>query len=111
MNHLVRETRRRVDRGEALEPTRSVARLLDELTTCADLGRLVGLERARGQLEKALETLSGMNNRVKEILYNLGVIAERMDDLEGARGYFARIYEADIAFRDVAQKMERLSAG
>ncbi|MCB9882209.1 MAG: tetratricopeptide repeat protein [Planctomycetes bacterium] len=65
---------------------------------------------ARAQLEKALESLSGMGPRVKEILYNLGVISEKMDDLEGARSFYARIFEADIQYRDISQKMERLNA-
>ena len=65
---------------------------------------------ASGQLEKALESLSGMGTRVKDILYNLGVIAEKMEDPEKARSYYSRIFEADIGYRDVADKMERLNA-
>ena len=69
------------------------------------------LDLARKQLEKALESVSGMGNRTKDILYNLGVIAERMGAEDDARGFYARIYEADIQFRDVASKMEKLSSG
>jgi tetratricopeptide (TPR) repeat protein len=67
------------------------------------------LDLSRKQLEKALEILPGMGARTKEILYNLGVIAEKMDAVEDARSFYARIYEADIGFRDVATKMEKLA--
>ena len=67
------------------------------------------LDLARKQLEKALEGLPGMSTRTKEILYNLGIISEKMEDLDAARGFFSRIYEADISFRDISTKMENLA--
>lgn len=68
------------------------------------------LDLAAKQLEKALESLPGMNARSKEILYNLGTIAEKRGENAEARAHYARIYEADIAYRDVASKMEQLAS-
>jgi tetratricopeptide (TPR) repeat protein len=56
---------------------------------------------------RALEGVQGVDERSKEILYNLGSLAEAGDDRDGARGYYARIYEVDIGYRDVAAKMEQ----
>ncbi len=68
-------------------------------------------ELARKQLEKALEQSSPGSGKFKEILYNLGLIAQQMGSNSDAVGYFSRIYEIDIGYRDVAQKMERLRSG
>lgn len=61
---------------------------------------------ARKEFERALAAQNGMDERAKEILYNLGTIAESTGDAEEARNYFIRIYEVDIRYRDVAEKME-----
>jgi hypothetical protein len=42
------------------------------------------------------------------VLYNLGLIAEAEGNPGEARRHYARIYEVDIGFRDVATKMEAL---
>ncbi len=64
------------------------------------------LDLAKKNYERALEGSSGSDARSKEILYNLGSIAESEDQIEEARGLFARIFEIDIGYRDVAAKME-----
>ncbi|MCK6445105.1 MAG: tetratricopeptide repeat protein [Planctomycetes bacterium] len=66
------------------------------------------LDLAKKEYAKALEQGSGVDERAKEILYNLGAIAEAEGDLASARGHYARVYEIDIGYRDVAAKMERL---
>ena len=63
---------------------------------------------ARQEYEKALEMRSGVDERSREILYNLGSIAEAEGDGSQARSFYARIYAVDIGFRDVAAKMETL---
>lgn len=63
---------------------------------------------ARKQLEKALEQTSSGSAKAKEILYNLGLIAERMGANADAAGFYSRIYEVDIGYRDVAAKVEQL---
>lgn len=65
---------------------------------------------ARKQLEAALEGQPSGGERAKEILYNLGLVSEAQGDRETARSYYVRIYEVDIGYRDVAEKMDQLSA-
>ncbi|MBL8859255.1 MAG: tetratricopeptide repeat protein [Planctomycetes bacterium] len=62
---------------------------------------------ARKEYSKCLEGTPQVDDRAKEILYNLGLIAESAGQSADARGYFARIFEVDIGYRDVAEKMER----
>jgi tetratricopeptide (TPR) repeat protein len=62
---------------------------------------------ARKEYQKALEGIVQVDDRAKEILYNLGLIAEGEGNAAEARGFFARIFEVDIGYRDVAGKMER----
>lgn len=62
---------------------------------------------ARKEYERALEGVQELDDRSKEILYNLGGIAEAEGRAADARGFYARVYEVDIGFRDVAAKMEQ----
>jgi tetratricopeptide (TPR) repeat protein len=62
---------------------------------------------ARKEYQKSLEGIVQVDDRAKEILYNLGLIAEGEGNAAEARGFFARIFEVDIGYRDVAGKMER----
>jgi tetratricopeptide (TPR) repeat protein len=66
------------------------------------------LDLARKEYGRALDGCRGVDDRAKEILYALGLISEAEGDSEGARGAFIRIYEVDISYRDVAEKMETL---
>lgn len=61
---------------------------------------------AKKNYERALQGSSGSDERSKEILYNLGSIAEEEGATEQARAFFARIFGIDIGYRDVAAKME-----
>ncbi|MHC4261373.1 MAG: tetratricopeptide repeat protein [Planctomycetota bacterium] len=63
---------------------------------------------AAKELEKALEGLDDTDERAKEILYTLGLLAEDQSDPDTARSYFARVFDVDIGFREVSQKMENL---
>jgi tetratricopeptide (TPR) repeat protein len=66
---------------------------------------------ARGQLEKAHEACAGRDARLeKDVLYELGLVAEESDDVASALDWYKRILEQDIGFRDVAQKVEELAA-
>lgn len=66
------------------------------------------LDLARKEYETALAGCRGVDDRAKEILYNLGLISEAEGDPAGARSSYIRIFEVDIGFRDVAAKMEAL---
>lgn len=62
---------------------------------------------ARTEYVRALEGVSDGDERAKEILYNLGSIAEEQDAREEAKSYFGRVFKVDIGYRDVATKMEQ----
>jgi tetratricopeptide (TPR) repeat protein len=66
------------------------------------------LDLARKEYETALDGCRGVDDRGKEILYNLGLISEAEGDPEGARSSYIRIFEVDISYRDVAAKMDSL---
>jgi len=63
------------------------------------------------QLEQAMEGQSGMSERVKEILYERGEVLERMGRADDARAEFSRIYEVDIKYRDVGDRIRKLESG
>ena len=60
------------------------------------------------QLEDASKDLTGMDDTKKDIVYELGLIAEAMENGDKAAGYFKEIYQADISYRDVAEKVENV---
>lgn len=62
---------------------------------------------ARKEYNNALEGAAPNDERTKEILYNLGALAEAENDPAQARQFYSRVFEVDIGYRDVAQKMER----
>jgi tetratricopeptide (TPR) repeat protein len=66
------------------------------------------LDLARKEYEHALQATDGKSERAKEILYNLGSIAEAQGNRDEARSFYIRIYEVDIGYRDVAAKMGTL---
>lgn len=63
------------------------------------------------QLEQAMDGQSGMSERVKEILYEKGDTLERMGRPADAKAEFGRIYEFDIGFRDVGERLRKLEGG
>ena len=60
------------------------------------------------QLEQAMDGQSGMSERVKEILYEKGESLERMGKKADARVEFGKIYEFDIGFKDVGDRLRKL---
>jgi tetratricopeptide (TPR) repeat protein len=66
------------------------------------------LDLAKREYQKALDTQDTGDERAREILYNLGAIAEAEGNASDARTCYARIYAVDIGYRDVAAKMEQL---
>jgi tetratricopeptide (TPR) repeat protein len=65
---------------------------------------------AKRQFEKALESIPAGSPRTKEVLYNLGIICERMGLKPEALSHYMRIYEVDIAYRDVGEKVAKLQS-
>jgi len=66
------------------------------------------LDLAEKQLNLALEEATPAGDRGKSILYNLGLVAEQAGKKSEAFQYYSRIYEVDIAYRDVGKKIEAL---
>jgi len=62
---------------------------------------------ATEQLEKAASELKMMDDTKKDILYELGQIAEATGDTERAVGYYKQIYAVDIGYKDIAAKIEQ----
>ena len=75
------------------------------------LGRCYGelgmLDLATKQLEEAAREILSMDAMKKEIVYNLGLVYERMGDAEKAIACMKQIYEVDYEYRDVATRVER----
>ncbi|MEL6428690.1 MAG: tetratricopeptide repeat protein [Planctomycetota bacterium] len=63
---------------------------------------------AQGEFEKALQAVPENDQRRLEILYSLASLSEASGDRERAREHFTRIFEVDVGYRDVAQKMSEL---
>jgi tetratricopeptide (TPR) repeat protein len=62
---------------------------------------------AMDQLKTASEELLVMDNTKKDVLYAQGEVAELMGDNKLAADFYKEIYQADISYKDVAQKIEQ----
>jgi tetratricopeptide (TPR) repeat protein len=62
---------------------------------------------AAEQFQRALEDLQVMDDTKKMICYELGSALEKLGDQGKALECFKQIYQVDIGFRDVAQKIEQ----
>ena len=70
-------------------------------------GELGMLDLATKQLEEASQDILSMDAMKKEIVYNLGVIYERLGEPEKSLACMKQIYEVDYGYRDVAHRVER----
>lgn len=64
------------------------------------------LDLAAKQLEEAAKEILTMDAMKKEIVYNLGLVYEKMGDREKALACMKQIYEADYGYKDVATRVE-----
>ncbi|HEY2627187.1 MAG TPA: tetratricopeptide repeat protein [Candidatus Udaeobacter sp.] len=69
----------------------------------SDLGML---DLATKQLEEAAQEILAMDTMKKEIVYNLGLVYERMGESEKSLSCMKQIYEADYGYKDVATRVE-----
>ncbi len=69
-------------------------------------GELGMLDLAMKQLEEASRENLSMDAMKKEILYNLGLVYERMGEQEKSLNCMKQIYQADYGYRDVAKRVE-----
>ena len=58
------------------------------------------------QLQKAASELTLMDETKKDVVYEMGVLAEKMGRAPEALGFFKEIYAVDIKYRDIAQRIE-----
>lgn len=63
---------------------------------------------AEKEYQKALDACPQKDQRHLEILYSLASLSEARGDRERAREHFTRIFEVDVSYRDVADKMAEL---
>jgi tetratricopeptide (TPR) repeat protein len=61
---------------------------------------------AANTLETAKSELSQMDNTKKDIVYNLGLVYEKMGQKEKSIACMKEIYEIDYGYRDVADRVE-----
>jgi tetratricopeptide (TPR) repeat protein len=64
------------------------------------------LDLAMKQLEEASKEIVSMDAMKKEIVYNLGLVYERMGEREKSLACMKQIYEADYGYKDVAERVE-----
>jgi tetratricopeptide (TPR) repeat protein len=69
-------------------------------------GELGMLDLAMKQLEEASKEILSMDAMKKEIVYNLGLVYERMGERDKSLNCMKQIYEADYGYKDVATRVE-----
>ncbi|MCK4519289.1 MAG: hypothetical protein KAU12_04125 [Candidatus Omnitrophica bacterium] len=65
------------------------------------------LDLAAAQFKKALSMAPEISDKTKYIIYNLGCTYEKMEQFSEAINEFKKIYEVDINYKDVSQKIEQ----
>jgi tetratricopeptide (TPR) repeat protein len=58
------------------------------------------------QLQKAASELTLMDETKKDVVYQMGVLAEQMGRKAEAIAFFKEIYSVDIKYRDITQRIE-----
>jgi tetratricopeptide (TPR) repeat protein len=64
------------------------------------------LDLAMKQFENAAKEILTMDPMKKEIVYNLGIVYEKMGEKEKSVNCMKQIYEADYGYKDVAERVE-----
>jgi Flp pilus assembly protein TadD len=64
------------------------------------------LDLAMKQFEDAAKEIVTMDATKKEIVYNLGIVYEKMGANEKSLNCMKQIYEADYGYKDVAERVE-----
>ena len=64
------------------------------------------LDLAMKQFAEAAKEIVTMDTMKKEIVYNLGVVCEKMGQREKSLDCMKEIYEADYGYKDVAERVE-----
>ena len=65
------------------------------------------LDLAMKQFEDAAKEILSMDPMKMEIVYNLGIVYEKMGEREKSLNCMKQIYETDYGYKDVAERVER----
>lgn len=63
-------------------------------------------DMALSQFEKAMDGKTTFDDQMKELVYLLASVCEKQGKREQAEAHYKSIYEVDVGFRDVAEKVE-----
>src|SRR5260370_18220106 len=78
---------------------------MNQLGVCyRELGML---DLAMKQFEDAAKEILTMDGMKKEIVYNLGIVYEKMGQRDKSLNCMKQIYEADYGYKDVAYRVEK----
>ncbi|MBU0650894.1 tetratricopeptide repeat protein, partial [bacterium] len=58
------------------------------------------------QFEQVLGNIKEMNEDKKDVLYTIGTIYEYLGDKEKALSFYKQIYEVDINYQDIKNKLK-----
>ena len=64
------------------------------------------LDIAFEQLQKAASELTVMDENKKDVVYQMGILAEQMGNQDQAVAFFKEIYGVDIKYRDISKRIE-----
>jgi len=84
-------------------------KVMNYLGQCYD--RMGMTDLAAGQFEEAIGELTGMDETKKELLYNLGLLYEKLGNHAKYLEALKQIYAVDYGYRDVAERVERSYGG
>ena len=62
------------------------------------------------QLKSSLELLPSMDKQKMDVYYMLGELFEKEGRLDDASKYFKEIYRADVTYKDIADRVQRIYA-
>lgn len=79
-------------------------KVMNQLGQCYERMNMTDL--AARQFEEAIAELSGMDDTKKDLLYNLGLLYEKLNEPAKYLDCLKQIYEVDYGYRDVAARVE-----
>ena len=68
------------------------------------------VDMAVEQLKSSLELLPSMDKQKMDVFYMLGELYEKEGRLDDASKYFKEIYRADVTYKDIADRVQRIYA-
>lgn len=84
-------------------------RVMNQLGQCYE--RMGMTDLAASQFEEAITELTGMDDTKKDLLYNLGLLYEKLGNHAKYLESLKQIYAVDYGYRDVAERVERSYGG